>query len=374
MQLKFLSYEEFAGQDTFWQLNRTEFFDLNLVVGINSTGKTRTLNVINGLVSIISGELKDPFQSGSYSATWTHDGTEITYQVSQEAGAIVHEQLTEGAVTKLIRHKDGSGEIYYESEKKSLPFSYEAKEFAIQQRNDQLQHPFVRLLWQWASMARLYQFGSDFDKNHFLTADQVRNLMAADTKVSKKRNQNLVGSYITAFRKYGQQYDEAIIKSMAQFGFNIEEVGTDSAPLGLDMSVVSLFVREAGLSGQIFQHAISQGMFRALALAIHINRAVFEKIPALLLIDDVGEGLDYRRAGRTICGILELAKGNNIQVIMTTNDEFTMNHVPLEYWTILRRNGHVVASHNHVNAADAFKKHKYMGLNNFDFFTSDLVK
>lgn len=374
MQLKFLSYEEYEGEDAFWKLDRTEFFDTNLVVGINSTGKTRTLNVINGLASMISGELKEPFQSGSYEATWMHDDVEYTYQVTHRGGEIEREHLTEGGVTKLIRCEDGSGEIYYQTEQKNLPFSYPVKELAIQQRNDQLQHPFVRLLWEWASRVRLFSFGSDFDRTQFLTVDQLRSLMDGSNKGLKKRPQNLVSSYITTFNTYGLAYDEAIIRSMAQFGFEIEYVGTEVAPLALEMSVVSLYVTEKGLPGKFFQHSISQGMFRALALAIQINRAVFEKSQALILIDDVGEGLDYRRAGCTIQGILELAEGNGIQVIMTTNDEFTMNHVPLEHWTILRRNGHVVAPHNHLNSAEAFKKHKYMGLNNFDFFTSDLVK
>ncbi|WP_157845701.1 hypothetical protein [Herbaspirillum huttiense] len=252
MQLKYLSYEEFAGQDSFWKLTRTEFFDVNLVVGINSTGKTRTLSVINSLASIISGDLKEPFLSGTYEAMWIHDGVEYIYQVSQRDGVIEREQLTENGEAKLSRNADGSGQIYYESEQKSLPFSYEVKEFAIQQRNDQLQHPFVRLLWQWASMARLYLFGSDFDRNHYLTVDQVRSLVEGTNKTLKKRQQNPISSYIAAFSLYGVAYDEAIINSMAQFGFEIDEVGTELNPIALEMSAVSLFVKEKGIPGKIF--------------------------------------------------------------------------------------------------------------------------
>jgi hypothetical protein len=53
------------------------------------------------------------------------------------------------------------------------------------------------------------------------------------------------------------------------------------------------------------------------------------KTPATILIDDIGEGLDFDRSSRLIKLLIEIAEKNeNIRLIMSTNDRFVMNAVP----------------------------------------------
>ncbi|GAB4299779.1 MAG: hypothetical protein Fur0025_39010 [Oscillatoriaceae cyanobacterium] len=58
---------------------------------------------------------------------------------------------------------------------------------------------------------------------------------------------------------------------------------------------------------------------------------------------------------------------------MTSNDEYIMNGVPLEYWSVIERTSGQVKLHNYFNAEDKFKQFEFLGLNNFDFFTSEFA-
>ena len=50
-----------------------------------------------------------------------------------------------------------------------------------------------------------------------------------------------------------------------------------------------------------------------------------------IALDDIGEGLDFDRASRLVALLIQKAKRFNFQLIMTTNDSFIMNGVPIEY-------------------------------------------
>ncbi len=133
-------------------------------------------------------------------------------------------------------------------------------------------------------------------------------------------------------------------------------------------------IQESDRKGTTDQIAMSTGMFRALAIVIHLAFYELSKIPGTVLIDDIGEGLDFDRATNLIKLLAEKASKNKIQLLMSTNDKFVMNNIPLEYWQILTRKGETVTSHNIKNSEKIFKEFEYTGLNNFDFFSTDFFK
>ena len=68
-------------------------------------------------------------------------------------------------------------------------------------------------------------------------------------------------------------------------------------------------------------------MFRALSLITQITYSQLTSTPSCILVDDIGEGLDYERASALIKLVVEKARGKSIQLIMATNDRFVMNSV-----------------------------------------------
>jgi hypothetical protein len=101
---------------------------------------------------------------------------------------------------------------------------------------------------------------------------------------------------------------------------------------------------------------------------------VLKKLSTTILIDDIGEGLDFDRSSRLIKLLIEIAeKNDNIQLIMSTNDRFVMNNVPLEYWQVIQRNGGECKVFNYQNSKGKFDEFEYTGLNNFDFLRTDFL-
>lgn len=164
---------------------------------------------------------------------------------------------------------------------------------------------------------------------------------------------------------------------MTKVGFNLDNI-TVGSPISITFQNLleppeGILVKEGDLKGTTDQNSISQGMFRALSLIIQLNYSLLASVPSCILIDDIGEGLDYERASALIKLLIDKAKKSCVQLIMSTNDRFVMNNVPLEYWSIMRRFPNESKIYNYKNSRKQFDDFELTGLNNFDFFTSDFV-
>lgn len=67
MFLKSLEYKEYENKPKYWHLNKFEIRKINLIVGTNATGKTRTLNLIGNLANLLAGEIKFNFNGSKKS-------------------------------------------------------------------------------------------------------------------------------------------------------------------------------------------------------------------------------------------------------------------------------------------------------------------
>ncbi len=56
--------------------------------------------------------------------------------------------------------------------------------------------------------------------------------------------------------------------------------------------------------------------------------------PATIIIDDLGEDLDYERSYNLGKYVFERCKESNVQLISASNDNFLLDAINLEYWTI----------------------------------------
>lgn len=375
MPLNSLSYTEFEGDPRFWKLEQCDLAPINLVVGRNATGKTRVINVIDGLCRLLSGRSATIFQSGKYEAEITLSGKAYSLNMEFAHGHVIKESLKVDGTERLTRDHTGKGEIFYEAEGKSIEFQLPPTVIALQQRRDELQHSFVIELSKWALGAQTYLFGSSLGK------DVLVGLGNLQTSVSQREGpreaNDLVRAYTKAFEKHSKPFDMAVIADMQYLGYELTDVGaTDirqfpgAANLPFPEPIIGMFVTESDRGVPLSQMEMSQGMFRALALIIHINIAAFDKQRTLVLVDDIGEGLDYERSAGLIDVLIRHAKESDLQVIMTSNDRFVMNRVPLEHWVLLRRDRAIVRAYTARNSQKQFEDFKYMGLSNFDFFAS----
>lgn len=372
MSLVKLSYSEFEGQSRSWMIQDATFSDVNLIVGKNSSGKTRLLSVISAFAKLLSGQ-QTPFESCTFSAVVKLGGREFVYDISFKNRAIDSERLLIDGDEKLVRGSDGAGKIYYELEKKFLDFKLPPDAIAAVNRRDEKQHPYLIELHAWANGVVIYLFGSEFGKGLVLGLTEAESLFRNPNPPLFDDPNNLVGIYSSAFTRYGEDFDKAIIADMKTLGYLLTDVGSENIQtmINVPFSAICLFTQEEDLDFKNPQMHMSQGMFRALALTIHLNVCAFSNSKKLILVDDIGEGLDYERSVAIIDLLISKAQNHGMQIVMTSNDRFVMNKVPLTYWSVLKRTGGNVKLFNERNSKDKFDHFKYIGLNNFDFFASD---
>lgn len=366
MRLISLSYIDSEGTPQEWRLEELELGERNLVVGRNASGKTRVLSLIGGLARHISGAL-GPGINASMSATFDYGGTPYHYSFGYRDQRVVHEQVRIGNEVKLERNENGFGSIAFSQISPSMmAFQSDPKSFAAFNRRDSVQHEFLEPLAKWAEEVRSYPFSGALGKENLL-------LLIPDGPAADDTNPAQTSALFRAGRKeFGPEYVEAVKADMRELDYDVTDID-----LGTPHSVViegapappnSLLIREGDHSSVVDQFAMSTGMYRLMAVLINIHLAIRRKSASTIVIDDIGEGLDYERSLAFIQLIRQRCIDSNIQLIMSTNDKFVMNSVPLDEWIVLIRRGNRICSITERNESELFQGFKFTGLSNFNFF------
>jgi hypothetical protein len=381
MRITSINYSEHEGVDKEWRLNNLELDKINLIVGKNATGKSRCVNVIAALAQSLLA--RRPLNEGCFKAIFDNGGgKQIIYTLTIKNTVVEYESMTAPGESKLLLERDqtGSGSIFYSKEDRNITFQIPTNMLAAVIKQDKVQHPFLTPLHDWAEGVFLYHFGSQMGQNNLgIKFDGV------EIPVDVHNDQLTIAILRDGLNKFGESFKAAIIEDMGSIGYIITDIST-GPPQTVDARLLAgqgfvvpseplcVRVNESDLPGVTDQFAMSQGMFRALATFINLNYGMKSDNASLVMIDDIGEGLDFDRSIAVIKRVMQHASGANIQLVMTTNDRFVMNNVALNYWSVLERHGPIVNVHNYQNAKKKFDEFKFTGLNNFDFFSSEFLK
>ena len=255
---------------------------------------------------------------------------------------------------------------------KEIRFQTPTSELAAVARRDAIQHRFLEPLYSWGSSLRHYSFGTALGKDHLAVLVEK-----GSSTVDERDPNTVVALYRQAEKEFKEEFMQALVRDMRQLDYDIEELGVKS-PVSIRLSglpgeLVGLYAKEKDLPGITDQHSMSQGMFRALSLLIQVNYSQMAGRSTCILVDDIGEGLDFDRSCRLIDLLREKAKTSNIQLVLSTNDRFVMNRVPLEEWSVLQRQGNHVRVLNYSNSKNLFEDFKFTGLSNFSFLEMDFA-
>lgn len=372
MRLQSLRYSEYEDSPQRWVLEGLALGPRNLIVGKNSSGKSRTLNVISALARNLAG-LQPPGMSANYDCQFQHGDKSYRYVLHYRDQQVLREQLSIDGEVLLDRGEGGVGEIFAEQVDggKSLRFQTPTSEFAVVVRRDAIQHSFLEPLHHWASSLRHYHFGTPLGK------DSLALLNPNAPKVDDKDENAVIGIFREAMETFGDPFKTAVIADLALIDYHVTGVGV-SSPISIRfVSVggepIGLYVQERDLPGITDQFGMSQGMFRVISLLIQVNYFQFANSANCVLIDDIGEGLDFDRSCRLIDLLRSKSDSSGLQIIMSTNDRFVMNNVPLEEWSVLQRKGNLVTVKNYENSREIFEEFKFTGLSNFAFLELDVI-
>ncbi|MFM7279599.1 MAG: ATP-binding protein [Microcystis aeruginosa] len=386
MKLDQFEYISNRGEPNEWRIDGCQLGNINLIVGKNASGKSKIVRVIYLLSELLcdGGKLGNrPTRKYEWHLLFDKDSEHQTeYFITIENGYITQEKLKIGEKIFLQRDKTGEGRIYAKELDKDIRFQTPTTELAVVKRRDTIQHPFLEDIYKWSSSLRFYEFGTQLGKYTLAKLPPTTELLKA--KTDTKDSDYVVEIFVLGKREHHNAFTQRIIDDMNGIGYQIAKIETKvpsffksniSPPENLDEDSDNLpkflYVQEDGLKSVTEQSEISQGMFRALSLFIQINYAILSDQPSCIIIDDIGEGLDFQRSSAIIKLLIEKAKTGLVQLIMTTNDENIMNGVPLEYWSVIERQPGVAKLHNYANSPEQFEQFKHIGLNNFDFFASE---
>jgi energy-coupling factor transporter ATP-binding protein EcfA2 len=374
MQIDKINYYEHLGEPNEWILEDFSLGQINLIVGRNAVGKTRTINVLSGLARLLAESKQIIWNDGNYDVEFKHDDHFINYKLEYKNRSIEKEELVIDDFTYLDRGNDGVGEIFFSEEKRSLKFQTPTNELAAFARRDAIQHPYLNQLYEWGSKLVLFRFGTNMGQDRLI----LRLKTGKDIEVNLK-DDNVIDALILGKEKYGDEFADQVKTDLQKIGYDIgnidigspNDIHFESAP---PANPLAIFVQENDTKTKIYQHLLSQGMFRSVSLVIQLNYFLSTNSSGTILIDDIGEGIDFDRASSLIELLINKVKNTKYQLIMTTNDRFTMNNVPIDYWSILNRDGGKCRSYNYKNSKEIFDEFKLTGLNNFDLFSSNFYR
>ncbi len=374
MKLICLNYSEFLGEPREWKFEGLRLRETNLIVGKNATGKSRIISIISSLAKLLSGNVKVVFVDGNFDVTFEHGGTRMRYLLEHRNFQVIREEFIVDGKQVLRRGQGGYGWIAYdELDGKELKFQTPAGQLAVVTRQDKAQHKFLEPLHEWGESVRYFEFGSAMGRPNVIIGVPV-----PMPEIDDRDTTLAAPIFHTGMKKFGDPFKQSILSDMKDVGYDLEDIELRKPTLlkvegFVPGEILAIAVKERDSGAYVDQYVLSQGMFRALSIIIQLNYGEVAKRARCVLIDDIGEGLDFERSCKLIGLLRRKAAVSTVQLIMSTNDRFVMNAVPLEEWSMLQRIGGLVKVHNYENSKEVFDDFKFTGLSNFDFLASDFI-
>jgi hypothetical protein len=374
MILKKIEYSEFEGKPNVWILGGVTLEKVNLLVGQNATGKTRTITVISCLANMLAGLQSQLLNSGNYIAEFSDNNDIYQYFLKIEQHKVLSEKLILNGDIKVERNADGTGELFAEAvgNGQMIKFKISGNQLIVFSKKDTIQHPYLEKLFEWANGVRLYAFGTPLGKDSGFAVNDISQL-----QVNPRDTDSVAALFAKGVKDFGEGFRDDITELMGKIGYNLNLINVAPnpnvgiIPTGLPLQMI--YAIEKGRTAMIFQPEMSQGMFRALSLLIQIRYNIRKKSSTTILVDDIGEGLDFDRSSGIIKVIVDAAENSEIQFVMSTNDRFVMNGVPLKYWQVIKRKGGECVIYNYGNSKDIFDEFEFTGLSNFSFLSTDFI-
>ena len=340
MILSKFSYKQASG----WRLEELSLNHQNLIVGLNSVGKSRTVSAIGHVASFIKGDMD---AAGDFScALLLENGNRLEYSFEVAGGQVLAEVLKKNG-SPLIQREQFSAKMY-----DNMVSPPESK-LLIQVRRDTKLYPEIEEIIQWAEHTSLFVF------SNITTAP---NSLSPYTISDEPR-------LPVMFSKISVEQRGQLISYLRDLGYNIDNIVEYERSSGAK----SLHIYKSGIKIPLRPFDLSNGMFRVFCVLLYMLYSSTLSEARCLVIDDMGEGLDYMRSTKLGKIMYEYCERNHIQLIATSNDCFLMDAVDLQYWNILQREGNRVYSINASNSPALFEKFQRTGLSNFDILSSNFL-
>jgi len=356
MKLRYLSYKEDFVKDgaNSWELEKLLLGKNAVILGQNSTGKTRIINVIQNFAKLLQ---KQQIFNGNWVAIFCDDqDRKYKYCLSCEGGKVISEKVFIDGIKKMDRTST-SAQIFSESANEWERISLGQDKLLPYIQKDNAEYPFLSKIFTWAAGVRTFSFPN--------TSPNQIEIPASPKHLTSL---NAVPSVLDQLD--GEQV-RTVLAQLEKMGYNLETVSAGTAE-GLPPTAKIIFFKEHGIENALKQVEISQGIYRAFAMLTIMGFLRSDKETSTVLIDDFGEGLDGERS-KKLAQILFREKFP-FQIIATSNDPDLLGAVPLPYVSICYRVQGKVKCLSYSGAKEKFDQWQQRALNNFDLFSQEELK
>lgn len=326
MRLKELTYIEPG-----FSIEGLYFNYVNLIVGKNAVGKSRSVAIISKFYQLITQKYdikeNDFFE---YNVLFADGDIDVRYRFVCQAGEVFVEFLDDSYSHYLDRQK---GVTHFYGENICPP----KNKLCVNVRRDAEKYPEIEKIVRWAEQAYAFNFG---------TSELYCN--EADCCI------------VSMFEKLNKVQHKKIIDMMKYVGYDIEDIRVGAAG-----SYKYLLISEKNVLEIMRMEEMSQAMKKTLCIAVMMNYLTTKTDGSrTMIIDGLCEGVDCERSVLMGRYVYEFCIKNDIQLIATTNDTYLMDVVNLNYWNILKRNGGKVEAVNTHNAQQYITEFKSKNLEN----------
>lgn len=334
-----------------WQIEGLDSLQpSNLLVGVNASGKTRTIKSILNTASFLRAQ-PSIFQEDEFTAELKFEYIgidtphELYYSFKVKDNKILEEKLLLDS-KNLIKRTSKNASLGNES------INPPDTKLITQIRRDKIKHPEIERLMEWAEKVMYISFS---DINSYT------NFIAPSLNINPVSFSHLVDNFSPAEKR-------DFLKSASTLSYNISDISVKS--LG-ELKIVE--VKEKHIKNKIDELRMSNGMIRVLYLVAYLTAIKQSQAFSMLLVDDLGEGLDYARIRSVGRKIFEKCEDKGIQLIASSNDSCLMDIIDISKWQILIKDRAKTLALNSSSHPKLFQEFNYTGLGNFDLFSSDLI-
>lgn len=390
MIIRSLNYKEQTKETGQWQLKSVAFDDhINLIVGKNTSGKSRLTRVLMHLAKILTGHKlmtstgNSILPNGNWQVEFFKpESKELYFYQLEIVDNIVIQENLKSNDKPLIKRDIKSCKLisFLNSGKKEFrSVKPPADALLIHVRRDETEHPFLEDLFYWAQNVQTFLFNERATNVSFsMNFEEITKHNFAKINIDSLGK---AGTLLYALLKYKPHIANKIIKSINDIGYKMITPAVEEliAPVtdntgNKTAKTYMLNFTESGLTAALKQRLMSEGLYRVISTVIIIEYCLaVKKTPSTIVIDDFAEGVDYDHSTKLLEWLLRRLKNKPIQVICTTNSKYVANMIPLTYWNVFIRDGETVQAFNIQNSKDKFERFSDLGLNNFDLLTSSFL-
>jgi len=351
-------FNTLSGTTLHWKLEGLKLLDFTIIAGLNTSGKTRTCNVItNTITKIIHHQRK--LQLGN--ATMTIRTADSRYRIKINIAEDVKKKrfIKQEVLDELQNNKRKNLfdrkriRDVSDREKPMKSYSPPDNSLTFHARRDKYAYPYLEDV-----IESLKEF-------HFLDFEEGKISFKVGVDETALPIKIVSSETSDVYTKIQRQKRIEILNDINSLGFPIKKVLiTDMIIEGIKTPV--LLFKEMGVRGKYDLTQASSALIKVIFLITCMH--LIEK-GSCVLIDNVGDGLDYKRSIE-IVNLLKKFKDDK-QIILCTNNEILLNQTDIRNWNILHRQGYTVKAHSYDNSRERLDKFAKTGLSNYEYFQDE---